>query len=102
MTLSPADSYVKYTKKLNNVLLQEKGLRTKPCKEFSIDSLLDLQKSLLEVRAPYLDDAYKASDSPLSLENVLGSDSLMEIDNRRASYAAWNQNQSGSDWMLME
>lgn len=52
------DSFGDAMQKLNRALARERGLQTKACSNFSVDSLHDMQRALFDARTPALDSVY--------------------------------------------
>lgn len=69
-----ADTFANTMEKLNSMLLQEKGLRTQTCKNFSLELLHQMQIELFNARAPELDAIYqKAGDTRQMSHSSLAS-----------------------------
>eukprot|EP00933_Yihiella_yeosuensis_P007566 TRINITY_DN112655_c0_g1_i1.p1 TRINITY_DN112655_c0_g1~~TRINITY_DN112655_c0_g1_i1.p1 ORF type:complete len:506 (+),score=108.26 TRINITY_DN112655_c0_g1_i1:67-1584(+) len=56
------DDFMKTMRKLNSILVKEKGLKTHSCRNLTLDQIHDAQRTLFDARSPDLDIVYEKVD----------------------------------------
>lgn len=76
-----ASGHLAMTMKLNSILRADKALTVRPCEEFSVEELVDVQRALFAARDPALEQIYRqtSDNRQMGTDRTEGPEQLEEL-----------------------